>query len=275
MRSCGPHFSGTKSNSKTTSACSDARLTTVEHAPHQRLGVVRPSQVLSVIAAAEARVLSLELSRRLGSIRLDLRIAGDACGPFQPVAHAAWPTGIDATIDASAIWSSATPHLTPLFGRTIEPAAAEVRTRMLRHIGIVPTAPFTLDESMIASLLDTSIRPTDLWIVVQQADEVTLADDAIKSLAAAPGSPEQTDLDQAFDRIAADVANQLGEAVIARTIEELKADRRAIEADLAEIQEELERSKRESANQLFDLAAENIALRQRLARAEVAASVEQ
>lgn len=207
-------------------------------------------------------------------MRLDLRIERGSSGPFQPLAHAAWPTGIDARIDPSALWSSETSHLTPLFGRTIEPIAAEVRTRMLRHIGVVPTTPYVLDEAMLEALLEPSIRPTDLWIIVREATDVAVGDIAIKSFAASSGSPEQTELDGVLDRAAGDVAKQLEGDVTPRTIERLQADRRATDAELAALQDEFERSTRESVTRLDDLVAENLALRERLNRAELSANLD-
>lgn len=232
-----------------------------------RFGVLRPERAHPAVAVAEARVIRTETERRLGPVTLDLRIDGEPVGDWRPIAHASWPADIDATVDAAQLWGPDLPPLTTLFARTVEPAAASVRRRMLRHLGVLPDRPFDLDTELFDRLDDFPVRPTDLWLVATEARSVTHPDPSVRALATAPGSPAHGRLDQAFDRIADELRSfGDGEATIAR----LKTQVDMIADELQSVREQLARSERESADRLEQSAALNSTLRERLERAELA-----
>ena len=228
-----------------------------------RLGIVRPDRPAAVVAIAEARVLSRELERRLGSVVLDLRVHGDQIGPWAPLANAAWPADIDAQIDPELIWSTGVPPLTTLFGRTVEPAAAEVRRRMLAHLGLLPSV---VDEQTVEELSSLPMRPTDLWLIVAAAERVEIDDPAIRSFGTTAGDPDQTELDAAFDAIAGPLVDlePTGSALQESVAAEQVWRRRA-----AELADELARSEAEAARRLDELAGQASVLRERIRRLEL------
>lgn len=230
-----------------------------------RLGLRRADRPLAVVAIAEARVLQHELERRLGTIGLDLRLDGDPLGGWQPIANAAWPTDIDAELDAATIWGS-TP-LTALFARTVEPAAAAVRRRMLTHLGLLPAGDF--DQETLRSLSALPIRPTDLWLMVTAAERVDVDDPAVAAFAAPAGGPEQTALDAMFDRVAADAAAT--DVSFDRVVERARAREADWQRRATETADELVRSQLEAAERLDELESENRVLRDRVERLQLEA----
>lgn len=227
-----------------------------------RLGVLRPDRPIEVVARAEARVLQCELERRLGRVALDLRVDGDPIGGWQPIANAAWPTTVDAVVDGTQLWSPDLPPLTALYGRTIEPAAAEVRRRMLWHLGLLSETVF--DRSALDALAALPLRPTDIWLMVTSAERVELDDPALVALAATPGGPEQATLDDCLDAIAGALTER-ATAEHERAAGTAEAARRRV----VELADDLARSEREAAARLDELAAENHALRERVERLEI------
>ncbi len=236
-----------------------------------RLGVLKPERSLDVVAAAEARVIRNELERRLGPITLDLRIVGDPLAEWQSFGQASWPTDVDAVIDAGLLWRPDLPPLTALFGRTLDSGAAAVRRRMLRHLGLVPDAPFDLDGDRLDRLTEFPLRPTDLWLIADAARSVTHPDPAIGSFAAQPGSDEHVQLDAAFELVV-EVLGDIGRRD--DTIVRLSAQIDGLTGELSELRSELARSEREALVRLDQLAAVNTALRERLERAELARSID-
>ncbi|NNE13165.1 MAG: hypothetical protein HKN41_13075, partial [Ilumatobacter sp.] len=140
------------------------------------VGLLRPDRPRRVVAEAEARVIATELERRLGELALDLRVSGEAIGPWRSAATAAWPGDVDVFVDDGALWADGAPALTALFGRTVDDGAAEVRARMLRHLGVVPSTPFVLDRERLEALDAWHVSPTDLWLVAAAADAVETGD---------------------------------------------------------------------------------------------------
>jgi hypothetical protein len=231
-----------------------------------RLGILRPDRPAAVVALAETRVLSTELERRLGPVVLDPRVAGDPIGGWQPIAHAAWPVDIDAELDATLIWGDDLPPLTTLFGRTVEPAAAEVRRRMLHHLGMLPVEIF--DQPALDALAVLPLRPTDVWLITCAAEHVELDDPEIAAFAPAAGAEAGAELDAAFDRLAGAVpAASPGRAehelARARAAEAMWHDR------AADLRSELDRAGVEAAARLDRLAAENRVLRERIERLQL------
>jgi hypothetical protein len=204
-----------------------------------RIGVLRPNRPRVVVARAEARVLRFELERRLGPVTLDLRVAGTAVGLWDPIERAAWPVGVDAVLGATDLWSEGMPPLTSLFGRTVEPSTAAVRSGMLRHLGLLPSEPFTFDDAHLAGLDDARLRPTDLWVIVTAASHITTTDPAIRALT---GVTDDTVLDTVFDRVALDLAAEPAVATIrARQLARLVSERDELRRRLAELEAEVAR----------------------------------
>lgn len=235
------------------------------HTPPVRLGIVRPGHASpsALVATIEARVLQAELTRRLGAVLLDLRTDGAAVGPWQPLAHAAWPAAIDARPDVTGLWG-ATP-LTALLGRTIDPAAAEVRARMLAHLGLIPEAAVALDATRLASLTELHLRPTDLWLVARAAGTVATGDAAVDALVAEPGSPDVAALDAALDAIAATV----DPAVVGASVAALTDEVAALRARVAELEADQRRDAVETTARLDVLEQERAVLQERLERAQL------
>lgn len=226
-----------------------------------RLGVERADRPLEVVATTEARVIEHELTRRLGDVTVDLRIAGARLGPWLPLEHAAWPAEIDHRLDVSGLWADGQPPLATLFARTVHPDAADVRRRMLRHLGVIPRGEFTLDDEFLAGLPDGAPRPLDLWLIAGAASSI--------SAGAADGfAPHDVDdavrLDAVFDALVASVDDDP-----APTIARLTTERDAARRDAEEAADSLVRVQAEIADRVDALRAENDGLRERLERAEL------
>jgi hypothetical protein len=227
-----------------------------------RFGIVRVGRPHPALANAEARVIARELQARLGEAGFDLRVDGETCGVWQPLAHASWPSSVDAVLDVGALWDASAPPLTALFARTVEPAAAEVRRRMLRHLGVIPEGAFELDDERWARLTTGHARPTDLWLVATEAAAVTIADPAVTGLATGTGDPAQAALDGVFDQLVAALPHHLAEPSAARRQARL-AD---LMTELGEVRAAALRAEHEATARLDQLGDENRTLRERLAR---------
>lgn len=237
--------------------------------PPIRLGIVRPAGASgdAIVAEIDARVLATELARRLGPVLLDLRIEGSALGRWRSLANAAWPAAIDALVDADALWSSTVP-LTALFARTVEPAAAEVRLRMLAHLGLVPADPSVLDPTRLAELRTLSVTPTDLWLAARAASAVATGVVEVDALVTPVDAPGIAELDRALDAVTAGVT--VGGD---RTLQAVQRERDALRARVAELEAAAARDARESADRFDELAHERTVLRDRLERAELDGAV--
>jgi hypothetical protein len=218
------------------------------------------------VALAEARVIATELGRRLGPLVLDLRIDGPSIDGWLSLANSSWPGSVDALVDPSAMWNAALPPLTTLVCRTIEPVAAEVRHRMLVHIGVIPEEPFELDDRRLAALSELPLRPTDLWLIARAASTITATDPAIRAFGVNVGSDEHGELDTAFDAVAADLSDH---PALEITPARLIASERALTARIAELASESIRNEREAVALIDQLRAENRMLHERVERAEL------
>ena len=211
-----------------------------------RIGVLRPAGAVHPVAAlAEARVVRHELGRRLGPLTVDLRVAGDAVGPWAPLRHADWPSGVDAVIEPGELFGDDVPPLTVLFARTVEPPAADVRRRMLHHLGLLTGDRF--DDAALADLDRMSPTPTDLWLIVTAADEVATGDRVIAGLAGTERDAADAAFDRVVDRLTASgpIAAARDRAVtrLAGEVDQLRAEVRALREELA----------RERADQIADV----------------------
>ena len=225
-----------------------------------RLGVERADRPLEVVATTEARVIRHELTRRLADVTVELRVAGARLGPWLPLEHAAWPAEIDHQLDVSDLWAEGQPPLATLFARTVHPEAADVRRRMLRHLGVIPQGEFTLDDEFLAGLPQGAPRPLDLWLIAGAAS-------SIEADAAAGFAPRDVDhpvLDAVFDALVASV-----DADHAPTIARLTLERDAARRDAEGAADSLRRVQADIADRLDALQAENDVLRERLERAEL------
>ncbi len=230
-----------------------------------RLGIERPGRPTEVVATAEARVIHHELSRRLGDVTVDLRVAGDALGPWQPLAHAAWPADIDHRLDESVLWADDLPPMTSLLPRTVDPAAAAVRERMLRHLGVIPDGEFVLDDDFLSGLGIRTLRPTDLWLIARAASSI----DADAARGFMSGADDDARLDTLFDAVVADIDIDL-----TPTIQRLVAERDVARRDAQEAVDEALRVRAETADHLDALNADIDALRDRLDRAELSSTLD-
>lgn len=231
-----------------------------------RVGVRRPDRPLAVIAEAEARVIEHELFRRLGDVTVDLRVDGDPLGRWMPIDNASWPADVDAVIETSAIWHDDLPPLTTLFGRTVDPDAAAVRRRMLRHLDLMPEPPFVFDTPLFDELVARRVRPTDLWLVAGAASSVAVEIPAVRALV---GDVDAERLDCAFDEATRGLDTNREE-----TVARLRAERdeaRSIASDQAS---DAARTRSELANRLDALEAENGVLHERLERADLQRSLD-
>jgi hypothetical protein len=233
-----------------------------------RLGVMRATDASrdTTVATIEARVVRAELERRLGPVTLDLRTEGPTVGPWLPRAHAAWPGDVDATIDLGDLGVNAA-HLVALFGRTIEPVAADVRSRMLHHLGVLPVKAALTDE-VLAELLPPPARPTDLWLVVRGAANLTTSEPAHHLLRDDSGVDAEAvrgAVDDWFDRAVTALPTAITSASIAR----LRAELDDLRSRLAAATDELARNEREALDRFDDLATERDSLRERLDRAQL------
>lgn len=224
-----------------------------------RIGFRRDDRPHPVVAVAEARVIHHELERRLGPITLDLRIGGDAIEPWLPLAHAAWPADIDAVVEHHEVVGEGLAPLTSLFARTVAPEAAEVRRRMLVHLGVVDGNPF--DAAALDALDALAPTPTDLWLAVSSAPSVAVDDPAIAALAA-PASTSIGDdddpcaaLDAAFDGVATRLGHhELVAAARDREIARLRDERDDLRRAVAELESSVARERAETGALVDDLA---------------------
>jgi len=236
--------------------------------PPHRIGLVRPDRPGRVVAEADARVVRHELQCRLGPVTLDLRIDGDALGPWQPLASAAWPRDIDTTIDAGLLFGDHIPCLTALFGRTVEPVAVEVRRRMLVHLGVIPHGDFVVDAERLTSLAAFSLAPTDIWLICRAANDIDLDEPCLHALRARAGGPEQSQLDEVFDTVAAQFAPVVTSLPSTTpTIDRLIDERETLRAELATRVDEHAQREREAVELVEELQAEIRVLHERLDRA--------
>ena len=174
-----------------------------------------------------------------------------------PREHAAWPADVDAVVDVADLVGPDAPPLTALFARTVAPESAEVRRRMLRHLGFIDGRPF--DHAALAALDDLVPTPTDLWLLVSSAPTVSVADPAIRALAISDAS-QAAALDAALGRAAQRLLGERGVAAtereLARVLAELD-DARRVADDLAAT---LARERIEAASVIDDLARRAAAL---------------
>lgn len=231
--------------------------------PPLRIGVLRAADASAdpTVAEMEARVLRAELERRIGAVTLDLRTDGPATGPWLPRAHAAWPADIDVTIELD---SDQARHLLVLFGRTIEPVAADVRSRMLHHLGVLPVGDAPLTDELLAELLPVHARPTDLWLVVQSAAQLATSEPAHRLLRSDAADSGPADVDRWFDSTAADLPTDT-----TATINRLQAEVAELRSRLDAAGDDLARTERAALERIEDLTAERDSLGERLGRAEL------
>lgn len=230
-----------------------------------RLGVTRRDRPLEAVAVAEARVLEHELTHRLGPVTLDLRVDGGRLGPWRPL-HLPGDR-VDAEIDPDAIWGGDLPPLTAVFARTVDPDAADVRRRMLTHLGALPID--VLDAAALERATELPLRPTDLWLLVNGARAVTVDDVAIAAMAG-PDADAVRRLDAALDALAEQL-RQLPDPSERTTshVARLTATITALEGELAEARSAADRDRVEALHRIDELVAENRVLRERLQRAEL------
>jgi len=223
-----------------------------------RVGVRRAGDAHDhvVLATVEARVVRTEVERRLGAVSIDLRTDGPPIGPWHPLDHGAWPGSIDLTIDLADA-----PHpLATLFARTIDPAAAAVRRRMLAHLSVLPGAGPISDDA-VAGLLPAPAQPTDVWLVVEAAGALA-DDDSIYAPLIDADDDLVAELDQWFDTCASELPAERRDAEIARLLAQV-AD---LTRRLAEADSDARRSERDAAEHIDDLVAELAITRERLTR---------
>jgi len=227
-----------------------------------RVGVVRPNRPPRPVAEAEARVIRTELTRRLGVVSCDLRVDGAPVGPWSSRATAAWPADIDLEIDAAILWNDELPPLTALFGRTVDATAADVRARMLEHLGL---GGRPLDDAV----LDDAIpwRPTDLWLLARRDG---VAAGASRELAAfADDGRSSAPLDAAFDAIAASVRAGLPPDRSDAEVSRLRARVAELEAACAELADDADRREAEAVGLIDELEAEKAILVERELRVAI------
>jgi len=169
------------------------------------LALLRPAKASRhpIIAETERRVVHFELDKRLPGCKLVLRQVGESIGPWRSFDGGPWPGDRAVAIADDVLWHDDEPPLTALFGRTIDPVSTDVRSRMLHFLGLLGDHASTFDDQRLEDLLKLSITPTDLWLVVGQARQVTVSDRAVEALRGVP--EEQAWLDQVFDEIARSV----------------------------------------------------------------------
>lgn len=229
-----------------------------------RLGIVRAqgASIDPTVASMEARVIRAELERRLGPVSLDLRTEGSAVGPWLPRHLAAWPADVDAIIELSDLGDRA-PWLIALFGRTVDPAAADVRRRMLEHLDVLPAGDDPLTDGQLDALLPPPARPTDLWLVVCSASSVATSEPAHDALRLDPDDATIGELDGWFDDAVIDV----GDAQLDATVARLSAEVTELRARVTTANDDATRTERQVLDRLTDIEAERDSLRERLERA--------
>lgn len=230
-----------------------------------RFGVVRASDASTdpTMSEIEARVVRTELERRVGPVSLDLRTDGPTVGPWLPLEHAAWPADVDAVIDLADLGSLAA-QLPALFARTVEPVAADVRSRMLHHLSVLPVHTALTDE-LLDELLPAPARPTDLWLVVRSADDLATGDPSHRFLR--DDGADVTGLDRWFDDTVAGLRID-----VAPTVARLRADNAELRARLAAADDDRMRAERLATERIEHLTAERDSLRERLGRAQLDAT---
>ena len=217
-----------------------------------RIGVVRPAPSHPVVAEADARVVRHELERRLGPLTLDLRVDGGTTGTWQPLEHVSWPTDVDAIVEADALFGDGVPPLTNLFARTVDPETADVRRRMLVHLGLIDGEPF--DDAALAAVDEMVPTPTDLWLIVSSAPFVTVDDRTIRNLAR-PDADEAATIDAAFDALADRLRPQHAIAAgVDRTLARISAERDELLVRVDELARDLARHRAEAAATIDDLS---------------------
>ena len=223
-----------------------------------RIGVLRPTALHRVAAEAEARVIRHELERRVGPVSLDLRIAHfEPVGPWLPVTHASWPSSIDVLVTGDDLFGDHAPPLTALFARTVEPEAAAVRRRMLVHLGVAAEGAF--DDGTLTALDEMTPTPTDLWLLVGAADDVSVSDDSVAGLGETSADAVAT-LDDLFDGVAERLrANESVAASIDRALDRTIAERDALRAEVAGLRREIERQRAEFADAIDASGAQRAA----------------
>ena len=235
-----------------------------DHDRRLRLGVVRAADASTdpTVAEMEARVVRAELERRLGPVTLDLRTEGPTTGPWLPREHAAWPSDVDATIELGGLGDDAG-HLVALFARTVDPVAADVRGRMLHHLGVLPVDT-ALTDHLLAELLPAPARPTDLWVVIRSAADLATGEPAHRLLRADADGDRAEALDRWFDDTVAALPVD-----VEPTIGRLRAEVDELRARLEAAHDETRRAEREATEQIEHLTAERDSLRERLDRAQL------
>jgi hypothetical protein len=224
--------------------------------------VLRPSTASHdpVVALAEARIVRHELDRRLGAVSIDLRNEGGVIGPWLPVEHGAWPSDVDATVDLSPVTGPDGPHLLSVFARTVDPTAADVRRRMLTHLGVLPVD--LLDDDELQRRLPVPQRPTDVWLLVHAADRTDLSEPHIAAFHG--DAREAAAIDAWFDEVVAGLPLEA-----APTVTRLTARVDELEVALADAQSDAARSERLALDRLDELQSQCDVLRERLARTEL------
>ncbi len=230
-----------------------------------RLGVVRAANASPdvTVAEMEARVVRAELERRLGAVTFDLRTDGPTTGPWLPRAHAAWPADIDAMIELDDLGDRAG-HLVALFGRTVEPVAADVRSRMLHHLEVLPLGDTVLTDDLLDDLLPSPARPTDVWLVVRSASNLATSEPAHQLLRADADGGDTGALDHWFDDVVAGLPTDT-----TATVSRLRTEVDELRARLDAALDELTRSEREALERVEDLTTDRDSLRERLDRAQL------
>lgn len=227
-----------------------------------RFGIVRAADASldPTVAEIEARVVRSELERRVGPVSLDLRTDGPAVGPWLPREHAAWPADVDATIDLADLGELAA-RLPALFARTVDPTSADVRSRMLHHLGVLPVdTPLT--DDLLAELLPAPARPTDLWLVVRAADELATDEPSHRPLR--DGGSDAAGIDRWFDDTVAALPVD-AEPTVAR----LRAEAAELRSRLAAAHDDGLRLERLATERIEHLTTERDSLRERLERAQL------
>jgi hypothetical protein len=212
----------------------------------------------------EARVVRAELVRRLGAVIIDFRSADGISGPWLPLEHAAWPSGVDGRIDLGDL-GDLTPALIGLFARTLVPTAVDIRRRMLEHLGILPLGDDPLTADRLARALPPPPRPTDLWLVLRAASAVATDEPAHEWLASGASQSTNEALDSWFDARVAEL--QAGD--VPTTNMRLRAEIAEVTSRLLQAEDDRRRSERSTLTRIDELVAEVESLRERLRRAEI------
>ncbi len=231
-----------------------------------RIGVRRAPGASSdaAVATMEARIVRCELERRLGALSFDLRTEGEPVGPWLPWRHATWSTAVDATVELGELGDLAD-QLVSLFGRTVDPVAAEVRERMLEHLAILPIGDEPLTDERLAELLPRPARPTDVWLVVRSATTLATSEPAHRSLRVDADAEIVARIDRWLDAAAASVPDDAHGDTVTRLLNEVAE----LRGRLAQTADDVRRAERTALDRLADVTAERDILRERLDRTEL------